>query len=313
MTDSDVKEKNVDNIKFQLTVENLNDFGNCESKTFEVCGNPWNVYFERGIKYLVVYLQSRVKFNLREPLIILASCELKIISRLYGVKPLADYIIPSVFNFTKSKRPLFIEIDQLMDPTKCFVEDDKCTVEILIEATSLQNVNQTDLLKFKTVELNNDCSQQKFRLVIKRFVEFLGVCSPKFIFGDTSWGIAVSQYENIIYVELIDHEYTKNGSSVIHSTLQLMPFDPNIQPLREDSKDMKLHLNFKWFALTTIEQLIDPNNCFIQNDSFVVEIDMKIEKSSQVRKVDRIIANFNHKTHLERLRKLAKIIIIHLN
>lgn len=310
-----LNEENIDKIKFQLTVENLKDFGSCETKTFDVAGNSWNVYFERGIKYLVVYLRSNVKFKPNDPFIIMASCELKILSRSYGTKPLADYIIPSVFSFNNPKRALFVEIEQLMDPTKFYVVNDKCTVEISIEATPLQNVKQNDLLKFNIIELNDDGSQQKFRLEIKRFVKFMGVCSPKFIFGDTSWRIAVSQYENIIFVELIDHEYAKGGNCVIHSAFKLMPFDAAVQPLKEESKDVKLHLSFKWCALATLEQLIDPNNCFIQNDAFVVEIDMKTVKSREWRKVDEFIAGFNHNIHINGLSmNITTIsIIIHLN
>lgn len=117
----DLKEENTDKIKFRLTVDNLKNSGDCESKTFDVCRNLRNVYFERGIKYLVVYLRSAVKFKSKDPLFIMASCKLKIISRKYGIERLADYIIPSVFNFNNPKRAFFIKMDQLMDLTKWMV------------------------------------------------------------------------------------------------------------------------------------------------------------------------------------------------
>lgn len=265
---------------FKITLENLKDFQRFETEEFFVCGNPWRLVFWRKNKStnkdaLGVFLYPNFK-HASENTYVIASCELNLLSWKPHVKANCHHhfigFSSKDYSWVKSS---FISWNQLMDQEKGYVMDDKCKFKFKIVATPLQDRSKEDWMKFETIRSCDNCLQRKFRMKINKFSEFGGVVSPAIVFNDLSFGIAALRHENTLCIGAYERVQKSCSASFAFS---LISFGANIEPLKVEYKNQKFSMfRAEFYKLVEWEQLTDPTKNFIQNDSFVIEIDMIVE------------------------------------
>lgn len=273
------KNEDVDELRFRVTLKNLNDFELYETKVFFVRGNPWKIVCKKTDNRLCIRLFSKFNFKSNDSFIV-AGIKLTLISWKPEVRPYKGYMPPSIFCSECSSYILVIfdSWDKLMDPTKGYVENGNCMLKIGVKATALQMSTGNDLLKFESVQSCDDCLQKKFRLTINGFNEFFGVCSPEVTFDGISWRFAAIQHRDNLYIQIIK---TRTAHRFLKLVLKLISFEPNIEPLKRELKKLELKANklcSDLYCLSNFQQLVHPAKNFIRNNSFVVEIEMKIQR-----------------------------------
>lgn len=272
--------ENVSESVINITLENLKDLQLFETEEFSIRGHPWHLHFKRtkndaNNDSLGVNLQSNFEHQSNNTYII-ANCEINLLSWKPHVKAHCFKLHPHQYSL-KYKYwgiPSFILWNQLIDPEKGYVHDDKCKLKAKITATPVQDHSKKDWMEFETINSCDNCLQRKFRMKINKFSEFFGVASPAIIFDDVSFNIEVFRYQNALFIRMY-----KRGPNTCSAScsFKLISFGANIEPLKVEYKNQKFNANANYQILAEWEQLIDPLKNFIQNDSFVIEANMIAE------------------------------------
>lgn len=290
----DSKNQDINEIKLQIKLNNLNNFKPFESKIFYVNGNPWLIKLEKILNgWLNIGLHSLVE-DTSDAWAIFAGCTVKLITTKYNKKSLQSAIGPASFHskMLEWKKTSFIAWNQLMDSNNGYVKDDSCKLEIIIKASPIQDVTKDEWFGFESIrKCCDDTSKGKFRITVKKFDDFIGVCSPEFILNKIAWRIEIYQREcptkkNSNETSLSLKLYNFNHGTVVSVlrqakiTCKLIPFDSNIEPIHSatDKYEYNCSLCISELDVVSWDQLIDPKNKFINGDSFILEVKIKIKK-----------------------------------
>lgn len=282
--------ENISEILLNVTVNGLKKFKEFESEKFFVNGNPWHVRFAKvkdsGKDVLGVYLHSDLKQDSNDTLIV-GTCDVILLSSKVNVKPHQENIYLDAFCAENSCWGLdsFITWSQLMNPTNGYIVGDTCKFQIRVKATALLIAAENEWCKFESnVKCECEgCSHRKFRLTIRQFQNSIGVCSPKIYFNGSSWRLVVGRKEGKIMVTICK---TGERPCLLTSTIKLISFDPNVQPITEETESQEFDSDGSYgsWDLITWDELINPRKRFIQDDSFVIEVELKAERGISVSK-----------------------------
>lgn len=276
------RNEDISEVLFHIELTDLKNFKLFNTKEFFVRGNPWYLeffkYTEHGKDSLDACLHSNFEHEFNNSTIV-AEFEMKILSLIPKAKPYCGSVEPSVFSSKKSNwGSSFITWNRLMDPENGFVMDDKCSLQIKIKSTPLMDDSTYDYIKVETINFCDDCSQRKFRMTINKFHEFFAVSSPEIVFKDFSFHI--SAYQLLNNLELCMYKYGINDC-LVSFTFKFISYDANIKPIKfEVSEEFRANVTDTetyYLATATWKQLTNPAKKFIQNNSFVIEVDSKIE------------------------------------
>lgn len=275
------RNENIFEVSFHMELADLKNFKLFKTQEIFVHGNPWHMNFKKesaGVKdSLGAYMYSKSKYTSKNSIIV-ANFEVEILSCKPNINAHCSSLEPCVFSSKNVNwgRNSLIPWNQLMDPANGFVMDDKCNLRIKIEATPLFDVTQNDWLTIEPIDSCDNCLQRKFRSKINKIHEFFGISSPEIMFKDLSFHVVVFRDADKLRFKI--QKYGKNACSLL-LTLKVISFDAKIEPKKLSGK-----YNFGAditstvvYDLSTWEQLTDPAKKFIENNSFVIEVDLKIE------------------------------------
>lgn len=295
---------NISEILFHIELADMKHFKLFKSKEFFVRGNPWYLVFEKisngDNDYLIVLLRSSFRHKSNKSIII-AESEINLLGWKSNSIPICQNLQPKLFTSRTIQwraRP-FISWNQLMNPENGYVMDDKCRFEIRIKATPLLDVTTGDCVKIEMINSCGNCSQQKFRMKINKFHEFTGIGSHEIVFKDLSFHVGAYRSANKLCFDI--QKYGFNGCSV-SLTLKLISNDANIKPIEQKIMEQFGGVDFrctKLHQLATWKELTDPAKKFIENNSFVIEVDLKIETDESKAKKCRTCSDGNGAVFLE--------------
>lgn len=286
-----MKNENIDEIKFTIKLNDLQNFQLFKSKAFHIRGNPWIIRLERlnamtAIDSLSVFLHSRIG-NISTDWTIIAYFKVKLLSK-FDEKVCSAEFGPSAFHPQRRNwgRNIFIRWKELMDQENGFIEDDECKIEIKVRASPLQNLKTDEWMKFNSIDKCCDKgSEGIFRLSAMHFNEFTGICSPNFILKDLPWRLSLAKKKNKstiqsdydLQIKLYTTSCDTTWSHRVMMACKLMSFIPNVQPIESDTKHQVFDSKSKCLTIEVIKwnRLID----FIHNNSFILEVILKIGNS----------------------------------
>lgn len=241
---------------------------------FFVNGNPWCVEFRKkfinGQDWLSVYLHSGSSFSTRIEQLIIVSCDFQLIkpSLKKGIR-----LLPYSADNLSWEIEQFIPWYELINN----VDEDECDIQIRLKATKTLNSIQNEWLQFQTLRPGHAASDQhkKFRMMMyKIHLNDIGVCSPNIKFIGHSWRIAAEITEGQFVVKILN---TKKNTCRISSTIKLIPFDSNVQPVEVEFKNNQFNAEefSKSCKIISWNELIDGAKKFMQDDgSLAIEVDL---------------------------------------
>lgn len=273
--------ENISEVLVNVTVSGLKRFKEFESDLFYVNGNPWHIRFAKvkdcGKDWLGVYLHSDLVQDSNDTLIV-ATSDVILLSSKVTVKSHQENIYLDAFCAENSCWGLdsFIAWAHLVNPNNGYIVGDSCEFQVRVKATALLIAAENEWCKFDSnVKCECEgCSHRKFRLTIRQFQNSIGVCSPIIYFNGSSWRIVVGRKGDQIVVTICK---TGDRSCLLTSTIKLLSFDPNIQPIEKGTDDQEFDSDGSYgnWDLITWDRLIDPRKKFIQDDAFVIEMELK--------------------------------------
>lgn len=195
---------------------------------------------------------------------------------------------PSIFSAERRSRVLkkFINWTDLIDASKNYVNDDKIELDINIKVGVPNTTNLMDFVTMDTCCANT--TMIKFRLQLNKIEELMIVQSPPFTVRNMPWEMYFSQVEKIGF-----HGYLKIALCCKHKdasskwscettlTVRLLTQQQNMDAF-ERSIDLCVMCNEKPMLemrkFIAWNQLIDPQNGFVENDAILLDIEIKTGK-----------------------------------
>lgn len=274
------KNQNISEVVLNVTLNGLANFVDFQTDEFFVSGTPWYMRFSKEkigrTNYLAIHLHSNFEHS-SDKTHIDATFNAILTSSKANVHQDKIYLDAFCTENPCWGLDKFITWTKLFDRTKGFIVDDHCQFVVKVKVTKVLNADDNELLHFVELGETEDGYQRKFRLTMFNFQNTIGVCSPNINFDGSQFRIAVSQIETKIVITIC--KTGGENSCYLTSEIKLLSFDPNIQPIRKEIKNLDFSLvgsYDKWDSIDW-DDLIDPQKKFIQDDSFVIEVKFKAE------------------------------------
>lgn len=281
MASTDIEES-----KFKITLNNISTFTSFRSEVFYVQDNAWAFKIRKDNDLLRIVLQSENK-NIPKNKVIMAFLSVKFVSFDDKKEIHCSYtgLAPFTSDFRSWRIQEKVSWNYLIDPANKFIEDNKCHVEISVKATSLIDTKKAKLMSFKTTKKCCDSSSNAmFRIKVKNIYEFFGASSPTFTLNNIPWRIAM--YRNKCDRSLsINLHNLKCKMCTVKVSLKISSFNKNVESIKID-KELKYDFSAtnKTWQILPWKDLVDSNKNFIKNNSFTIEVDMKIVETEEMDK-----------------------------
>lgn len=196
----------------------------------------------------------------------------------YYLNPVEYYCPPFVFDhsghgFGENK---FIRWNDLFDEAKHYVKNDTIELKIYVRAEDPNNPKRS-VLNFDCIE--KCCHNGRlgtYRLTVTNVENLMAVRSPKITLSGLHWNIQVSQERTAhLGVSLQLEESTEKLSCKMTMSIKLVSFINDAQAI--EKCDTTQHKNKCSMEISAVEivpwdELIKPENGFVNNDSITLEI-----------------------------------------
>lgn len=299
------KNKNIDEINYNITLKNVNGFVEFQSDPFYVCGNPWFIMLQKNLSQhatlqsgtksdsLGVYLCTRKDEDRPDNWAIVASFTTRIISSKPNVNAHEIESQTCVFD---SKCHIggvvnIIPWKELFYPERGYVHNDTCKIIVTVRSSPLQTAQNDELVTLIPIKKCCDASTKfSFLLEVNRLHGFVNVCSPEFTLDNIPWRLLVCKTKN---------RYVQGGSDILQVRLQrCRPKAKRIMAtlackvvtskLGADQVFAKMeNIEFKYgnceygMDIISWKELLNPENKYSENDSFILEVRMEIPETDE--------------------------------
>lgn len=252
---------------------------------------PWKVSVHKeeikNKKYLAVFLHLAKKMIDPQP----ATATFELLSfdnstnflSSKNVKYKCDtYVFDNGFGYGTSELILW---DDLFDIKKGFVKDDTIKLEIKIKTDNLCKKTKSKIT-FENLETSNEANRcvKTFRLFITNIENLMALQSPKFNMQGSSWDLTICKSRSsMLQVNFTPETFDENETYNINICVKLVS-------LTGDKKTVGQSDCFKYIIMQEIlsfyviswQQLLNPKNGFVNNNSIEMEVEIKICKSEDV-------------------------------
>lgn len=275
-------------IKMIISIEKIEDLKSFETESFFLRGQTWTIAFEKTMKKLTNETSEDVvaiKLNLinEDTSNGWATVAIFSVQTIHPKKCKKSQKVqhgPVLFEAkTLSWDKAFIAWKDLIDPENGFIDSDgACKFKIKIKSSPAVNVVANDPVKFKkSHQCCGDSTYGKFRMTVNNLYELFGVSSPEFFVNKMPWRILVVKGKDLRVLLWNKSPEVENGwPCQTKFKCNLIPYDETAAPITKQIEstsvsDLPLEiLSIAW------NDLVDKEEIFLQNGSFVLEIEMKI-------------------------------------
>lgn len=291
--------KKISKIETELTLENIEDFQRVESDPIYVRGLQWKLILTKEKKGEELFLRAALH-SLNDDelnrLAVIASLTINIASQNKDNK-LQNTNSGILFNSRFKKWTCNIQIPwkTFADPLNGYVVNNTSTVKLTLQVGELLDTSKNELLKCETIR--KCCDEREdgvFRMTVNKINTLFGVSTSEFRLGGISWYVMLFKNAEIeqtssLAIKLMSADVSKSTdclSCEVAISCKLISFDRDIQPVTATSQKWIYKGTFSSNALNIIRwsDLIKPKNRFIQNDSCVIEIEIKITDLKRITK-----------------------------
>lgn len=268
--------RDISEIGLNVVLKDLLSFGEFQTEEFFVSGNAWQIKFRKtNENSLGIYLQSNAIFLGRVEKLIVASCNVQLLSSSPNQRSHAKLIDVAPFSSQNFHWGIdnFIDWNQLMD---YYAAENICNFKIMVKATPTLIAAQNEWLNFEEIAVGGSSERKTFQMTIQQIHNVIGVSSPNIMFNGASWRIVVEYGENAIIVKMMN---TSRATCRVSAVIQLMSFDRNVNALTFGNGIEVFNVEefYRSWNINLID-LFDPEKQFIHDgQTFVIKIEMKLD------------------------------------
>lgn len=191
---------------------------------------------------------------------------------------ITEHVSPYVFN--PAKFAFGVELIQ-WDELLRYVRDDK--IELKLEITVEDpNCSNRSVLQLETIDKSCDCGSLSitiFRLTLTKVKNLMAVHSPKFVLRGMPWDFTVYKYQlqsPTLGIMLEPKDSTKKNSFKMTMSVKLVSFENYKHSVETSTTDqVKWPENLDIDCITTWDELLKPDNGFVNNNSITLEVEIK--------------------------------------
>lgn len=303
------KNNNFDSVKYVVTLD-LENFNTHSTDMFYVGGIPWTIVFYKfdseneksGLIVFYKFLHWKINETLKD-IAVVGSFEVEIFSNKFDGKSRVTNIEPKAFEVGlqgySGGCENIITWDDLIDPENGYLYNNKCRVAVNVNSSPLQIPNDGKWFEFFPVTKFQDCcTKGEFQIKFKNVFEFVDVCTPRFTLKHSPWRLILfrkvttknDKIEDILVIKLCKPSFYFNteDSFKVSMICKLVSSDPTIEPF---SKIKEYTHSGHSLDLLSWNELLNPQNKFVENNSFILKIKVEIKDKEDADKDDKPGAN----------------------
>lgn len=287
--------KNIDGIIYKFTVENIANLNRFQSEIVYIRGHPWwfvvqKLPYQAMVEIPCLNLFICTEFEDEVPdKAINTYAAVELLTSSIGCETHQVYFQNTYTSHHPSwGRTNFIRWDDLMKPENGFIVDGACTFQIVFHTSPMHDINDGSFMELKTIQKCCDESREgKFRLIVKKFNEFPGVCSPKLVLHNIPWQISVARFNgpkgNFLRLKLYAASKLRDWNCDINMNCKLISFDKNVQSVQQQMDCHFIPTASESLDLIEWSKLIDVKNRFIENGTIIIEVDLEVSKVEDIK------------------------------
>lgn len=262
------------------------------SKLVEICSpeyvihhTPWEVKVRKTTvaakDYLGIYLQDTYKS--RSNWSHAAAAEIRLLtvdkdnggSKSLKIYPWVFVDTMPAWGFTR-----YLSWDDLFDPQNKYVKDDKITLRATIEVDSAGD--NKSILNFESLGQFCECSgMAKFRLMVSNIDHLFAARSPAFEIRDQPWFLTVYNESKSLGIRMFLNTNSNAVSCKATITVKLISTQNEVTPIEKSCTNICDKIIQRIVDIRQIiswDELLKPQNGYVQNDAITMEVDVKVEK-----------------------------------
>lgn len=281
--------------QFHLPVDMMNNAGKFYSPITYVGGQPY--YFEvcRTRTGASLYM-NLMNYNKQEHWAVIVSVTITLMSfKRDGPFLQKNFDMVFTSQILSTGYPEFVPFSVLCNPANGYINAyGHCMIEVKIHAGQFQDLTENNGMHLQTLRQCCDGSSNgKFRLTIDDSIQFFGVCSPTFSLCNMPWRLSVvksqfhsEQTKNFIlriFAQNLFKQTATNWSCQATMACKLVTSDPNIQSISHS-----ININLGSMSVTSYldlafwQTLKNPETRFIQNNKFIIEVDLQVQETKGI-------------------------------
>lgn len=266
-----------------MTISPIGTLGEIYSPVVIIHGIPWQFEISKDEDgdSLAVFLKC-VKDDDLSNWAVPACFTIKLMPFDDETEPFVHHITPCVFNSSclRYGTPELIQWNELLDDENKYVQNDAIELKIKIVVGD-PNYADRSILKFETIDKSCDCgSHATFRLMVTNVKNLMAVQSPLFIVRGLSWDLFVYKCQSaLLGISLSARKVPKEVSCKLTMSVKLLSLNDDKKSIETDAAD-----TMQWPAILDIDniatwaEVLNPKNGFINNDSIILEVEIKADK-----------------------------------
>lgn len=270
----------ISEVSFPLTIPNISKLDKIESSETTILGVPWKVEFSKSDGFLFILFRCEKKDNLSQ-WSYAAQTSVKLLSFDPDQKALEKLNNPYVFsNLEPTQFNGFTTWTNLFEEKNKYVKNDTMKLEVNIKIVDPNDAMKSMLTFEPQGKCCEGCSATLFQLTVTNIDELMAVQTPSFLMRNHPLVLTVYKCRPSLFGRsyLVVKLSTTNSSIVgnVRTIFKLMSSNPNIA-LKKEVERMCPILEY----LTSWNDLLDPKNGYVNNNSIVIEVLIKMDKPQE--------------------------------
>lgn len=267
----------------QFAVSPISKLTSIWSPEVFIHGIPWQIQICKNHKErsLAVYLQCTKKDGPSD-WAVPACFTMYLLPFSDDKAPLKNHISPYVFHPAGFSFgiPVFIQWDDLFKADNKYVKNDTIQLKIEITAEDPNSVNKSVLI-IDCIDKSCDCgSLATFLLTVVNVENLMTVHSPRFFLRNLPWDLTVYKDQSSTLGVML--EAKKSPKKVLWKmtlSVKLLSSKQNVAPIEKSLTDkVQWPGNIEIFDVIPWDELVKPENGFINNHAAILEVEIKAGK-----------------------------------
>lgn len=273
----------VSEVSFKFNVPNISALNELWSPEFYVYGVPWKIKVSKEKLIDEFWLVARLfcaKKDTRPNWKHAATATFKLLSFDVNVNAIERHLIPEVYDSKGTGYGRWmIQWRDLFNVTKQYVKDDAIKLDIKIEMADPNEKNKSEIA---LEEIEKSCEEgclTKFRLTVTNIENLMATRSPSFTLRNEPWYLSVSKdHSDQLGIKLMCNSTSTEFSCNTKMSAKLVSMKIEGRKIERQQENMMKCFNSLYIQqLVSWDELCNPKNGFINNNSFLMEVQLKTE------------------------------------
>lgn len=261
-------------INFPFKIVNISKLKEALSSEVMVNDIPWKIEVKKSKLWLSVYLHCAKENSTNWSH--LASATFKLVPLSGNKGGIEHNTNPYVFDDRDDGFGVstFITWDQLLKPANHYVKDDILTLDITIVVVDPNYKNPSKVILETIEESCVESCFSKYKMTVDNISKLMAAESPKFRVRSSSWRFVVSKGDSGFCIILHNKSTSLNFSCDVRMSVKHISSKKYLNRTISMAKLFKKGATLQIHSIT-FEDLMKPENGYVNNNSIVVEIEIR--------------------------------------